>query len=136
MISDEERRKVAEELRSESETWLDTFPSATVEEEAFGSAVLSDLMVFVGLDYESPVYAIYARLADLIERPTCNNVSEFGSHAVMRGDAFKDEEFDFVCSRCGINLMGDEMDSSPLLDGKLEHHALSFCPNCGAEVVE
>lgn len=136
MINDEERRKIAEDLRGESETWMDTFPGATVEEEAFGSAVLSDLMVFVGLDDESPVHAIYARLADLIDRPKCKNVSEFGSHTVMQGDAFKDEEFDFVCSKCGINLMGDEMDSSPLLDGKFEHHALSFCPNCGAEVVE
>lgn len=74
MVNDEQRRKVAEELRSESETWRDTFPSATIEEEAFGAAIMSDLMIFVGLDDESSVHAIYARLADLIDRPTCQMV--------------------------------------------------------------
>lgn len=128
MINDEERRKIAEDLRGESETWMDTFPGATVEEEAFGSAVLSDLMVFVGLDDESPVHAIYARLADLIERPTCNNVSDFGHNTAG--------SFDFVCSHCGSRLIGDGMYCSPLVDDRFSHYGIKFCPNCGAEVVE
>lgn len=67
MINDEERRKVAGHLRETSELWRETFPDATTEEEAFGSAIMSDLLMFVDLDYESPVHVIYARLADLIE---------------------------------------------------------------------
>lgn len=136
MINDEGRRKIAEDLRGESETWMDTFPGATVEEEAFGSAVLSDLMVFVGLDDESPVHAIYARFADLIDRPTCNNVSDFGSHTVTQGDYFKGKIFDFVCSRCGFRLIGDERYNSPLVDYRFSHYEPNFCPNCGAEVIE
>ena len=74
---------------------------------------------------------------DDIDRPTCENVSCFGSHTVTQGDYFKGEIFDFVCDRCGVRLMGDEMGSSPLLECKLGHHApLHYCPNCGSEVVE
>lgn len=77
MISNNERREVASKLRSESETWRDTFPSATIEEEAFGAAIMSDLMIFVGLDDLAPVHAIYARLADLIEpQPIDGNTSD------------------------------------------------------------
>lgn len=127
-INDEKRREVAEELRSESESWRDTFPSATIEEEALGAAVMSDLLVFVGLDDSSPVHAIYERLADLIDRPTCKNVSEFGSNT--------GSNFDFVCSRCGSRLMSDKMHGSPLVDDRFRHYSINFCPNCGAEVVE
>ena len=65
----------------------------------------------------------------------CRNVSEFGNHMVTVGNYSHDECFDFVCSRCGIRLSGDEMDSSPLLDEKLTHHALRYCPYCGSEVM-
>lgn len=140
MINDEQRREVAQRMRNEihfmrlDREWYEA-ESNVVEcgNRAFRNIAHSVIpFSYLGNDY----IGIVERLADLIDRPKCNNVSEFGSHAVTRGDAFKDEEFDFVCSRCGIHLMGDEMDSSPLLDGKLEHHALSFCPNCGAEIVE
>lgn len=66
---------------------------------------------------------------------TCKNDSKFGSHTVTVGDYSQDECFDFVCSRCGIHLDGDEMDSSPLLDEKFSHYALRYCPYCGAEVI-
>lgn len=115
-ISDTERREVAEKLRSESETWRDTFPSATIEEEAFGAAIMSDLMVFVGLEDESPVHAIYARLADLIDLPTCHDVSSFN-------DVFK-------CSECGVSL--DDLTAEV---GSADFMPL-YCPACGAEVID
>lgn len=122
MVNDEERRKVAEELRSESETWRDTFPSATIEEEAFGAAIMSDLMVFVGLDDQSPVHAIYARLADLIDRPTCFDTYN------------KDSKF-FTCGACGFS--DSQIVVNPFTLGirsvKPSYH---YCPNCGKEVVE
>lgn len=117
MINDEKRRKIAKELRSESETWRDTFPDATIEEEAFGAAIMSDLMVFVGLDDESPVHAIYARLADLIDRPTCQMVECTIDHG--------SRSWGMRCTACGKEF---------------EHMKPSYgwrnCPNCGAEVVE
>lgn len=128
MVSDEQRRKVAEELRSEAEAWRDTFPDAMPEGEGIDAAIMFDLIGFVGLDDESPVHAIYARLADLIERPTCNNVSDFGHNTAG--------SFDFVCSHCGSRLIGDGMYCSPLVDDRFSHYGIKFCPNCGAKVVE
>lgn len=136
MISDEQRRKIAEELRSEAEGWRDLFPDAMPEGEGIDAAIMFDLIGFVGLDDESPVHAIYARLADLIDRPTCNNVSDFGSHTVTQGDYFKGKIFDFVCNRCGFRLIGDERYNSPLVDYRFSHYGIKFCPSCGAEVVE
>lgn len=112
MINDEKRRKIAKELRSESETWRDTFPDATIEEEAFGAAIMSDLMVFVGLDDESPVHAIYARLADLIDRPICKSL------ATKPAD-------ELLCSECGEHVDIAYMENAD------DYHA-RYCPNCGA----
>ena len=67
-------------------------------------------------------------LADLIDRPTCNNVSEFGHNTAS--------SFDFVCGNCGSRLIGDGMYCSPLVDDRFSHYGIKFCPNCGAEVVE
>lgn len=116
MINNEQRREIAEDLRRESETWWDTFPDATAKEEAFGAAVLSDLMIFVGLDDESPVHAIYARLADLIDRPTCKNL------ATKPAD-------ELLCSECGEHVDIAYMDNTD------DYHA-RFCPNCGKEIVD
>lgn len=115
MISDGQRREIAANLRSESEAWLDTFPDAMIEEEAIGAAIMSDLVVFVGLDDSSPVHEIYARFADLIDRPTCKN-SEY----------LYDGSF-FECSECGERW--------ELTCGSPADNNLSFCPRCGAEVV-
>lgn len=127
-INDEKKREVASKLRSEAEGWRDLFPDAMPEGEGIDAAIMFDLIGFVGLDEQSPVYAIYARLADLIDRPTCNNVSEFGHNTAS--------SFDFVCSHCGSRLIGDGMYCSPLVDDRFSHYGINFCPNCGAEVVE
>lgn len=66
-INDEKKREVASKLRSEAEGWRDLFPDATPEGEGIDAAIMFDLIRFIGLDDESPVHAIYARLADLIE---------------------------------------------------------------------
>lgn len=115
MISDGQRREIAANLRSESEAWLETFPDAMIEEEAIGAAIMSDLVVFVGLDDSSPVHEIYARLADLIERPTCTVVS------VMFRDSLDEYEVELSCGD-SIRWLGSAED-------------LAFCPSCGAEVI-
>lgn len=52
-------------------------------------------------------------LADLIDRPTCENVGG--------EDGTNGEYYDFFCSACGF--------AAGVTDPK-------YCPNCGAEVVE
>lgn len=116
-INDEKRREVASKLRSEAEGWRDLFPDATPEGEGIDAAIMFDLIRFVGLDDLSPVHAIYARLADLIDRPTCKMVEctiDHGSHS-----------WGMRCTACGKEF---------------EHMKPSYwwhnCPNCGADVIE
>lgn len=108
MISDGQRREIAANLSSESESWRDTFPDAMIEEEAIGAAIMSDLVLFVGLDDSSPVHETYARLADLIDRPACRKVIP----DEMEGYVF--------CSECGAEIG--------------EYGVPNFCHSCGAEV--
>ena len=129
-ISDEERREVAAKLRA-LEPWAHFEVGEPITREEFEEAL--GLEYVIGDSYDA---VGIRRLADLIERPTCKNVSDFGNHTVTQGDYFKCEVFDFVCDRCGVHLIGDEMCNSPLLECKLGHHApLHYCPNCGAKVV-
>ena len=79
-INDEKKREVASKLRSEAEGWRDLFPDATPEGEGIDAAIMFDLIGFVGLDEQSPVHAIYARLADLIEPQTIDGETSDGYH--------------------------------------------------------
>lgn len=134
-MTNKERREVAKIMRNEAQLWHKLLPGTYIN-LGETSALLQDIMHFVGINGRAEPETIYNRLADLIDRPTCKNNSEFGSHTVTVPDAANDECFDFVCSRCGIHLMGDEMDNSPLLDDRFRSYALRYCPNCGAEVQE
>lgn len=105
MISDEERHEVAEELRNGG--------IARDSEEAY---VL--LLSRVGIRPQLPATSTYedamVRIADLIDRPTCEDVF------VPRGDGFT-PYVEFKCSACGCS-----------------HVSLTYvcyCPNCGAEVI-
>lgn len=108
MISDEERREVAarmrEILRDDPHGWLD--------------AMVMNAVTDVMGDGEK----IGETVADLIDRPTCRNVSGYQ-------DVFECSE-----CRCRVELITEvcnehgEPFSVPLIP--------SWCPNCGAEVVE
>lgn len=129
-ISDDQRREVAARLREvetmeyDGDEWCDE------------GDVLDALGLYNDGDPSSCDPEKVAFLADLIDHPTCNNVSDFGSHTVTQGDYFKGKIFDFVCSHCGFRLIGDEMYNSPLVDYRFSHYGIKYCPNCGAEVVE
>lgn len=59
---------------------------------------------------------------------TCRNDSKVGSNS-------PGWLFDFKCSECGDELCAEEMGNSPLwVDGDAE--PISYCPNCGAKVVD
>lgn len=61
---------------------------------------------------------------------TCRNISDRGEN--LSGDHWL---FDFVCSECGTGLCADEFGHSPLLLDD-ESIQISYCPNCGARVIE
>ena len=111
MTSDEKRREVAARLRvySHDFDFDDSNPFWYVSKAAFGDVDIR------------PYYSVFARLADLIDRPTCRNVSGC--------------QDTFECSecRCKVELIAEvcneygEPFGVPLMP--------SWCPNCGAEVL-
>lgn len=115
MISDEERREVARNLREiEERTLLDV-----------ADGELLDLLAeAVGLDgYEGEHFegGLLYCLADLIDRPTCRNIGD---------------DYMFKCSECGaefepVTVNGNEY-------GEVFYTTLKplYCSACGAEVVE
>lgn len=114
MINDSERREVAARLRGFKEH-RDEAPLIFTE-QVHNAMVLRAIRAVIGKG------DIFQRLADLIDRPTCRNVSE---HQDV-----------FTCSecRCKVEIIGEECNEygecfcAPFMP--------SFCPNCGAEVVE
>lgn len=101
MISDRQRRKVAARLRNGG--------IARNSEEAY---VL--LLSLVGIRPQLPATSTYedamVRIADLIDRPTCEMTCE--------GEGFR-------CSACGEFHDMSGFDRFPF----------AYCPNCGAEVI-
>lgn len=105
MTSDEKRREVAATMRAISVRGVRSFSLG---------AVLNSILTS-GAPRPTTDMAILANLADLIDRPTCEDVS------VPRGDGFT-PYVEFKCSACGCS-----------------HVSLTYvyyCPNCGAEVVD
>lgn len=107
MISDEERREVAERLRSASARRGDV------------PWMVEDLMLALGFRcYEDGEDQLFDRLADLIDRPTCDVRMGVTGHVG-------------VCMRCGamVEMRAAVFDATEALPTR-------YCPNCGAEVVE
>lgn len=103
MASDKERREVAATMRAIS--------GRGVKDLTLGE-VLNSILTG-GAPRPTTEMAILANLADLIDRPTCEDVS------VPRGDGFT-PYVEFKCSACGCS-----------------HVSLTYvcyCPNCGAWV--
>lgn len=108
MISDDERREVVKRLRNGG--------VARDSKEAY-----TLLLWCVGIRPQLPATSTYkdamARLADLIDRPTCRIWYVPGSA-------------DRSCSACGVTFS-----TGTYQGGDHDEHEFMFCPNCGAEVV-
>nr|DAG15081.1 MAG TPA: DNA-directed RNA polymerase [Caudoviricetes sp.] len=107
MVTDDERREVAAKLREPKESLL-----------AYADEELIRLRREVGC---APRQNLYERIADLIDRPTCNDVGD---------------DWEFHCSACGCELDIREMEvGEPTMwkDGAAQ--VPKYCPSCGAEVV-
>lgn len=112
MISNEERRAAAARLRQ--------FLSTSQSEHACGYDGLQTVGSLVGTSVGEN---ILARLADLIDRPTCKPKD--------RGRGYVDAVCDsFWCPNCSFEI--------DVHIGEDQHltEAAKYCPNCGAEVVE
>lgn len=117
-VSDAERREVAQKLREDPER---IGPCDLTDGELL-DVIAADVGVRSSCgDFDAK---LMDRLADLIDRPTCTNVS-----------ARKNNEF--LCSECRCQLEITRVtDISP--DGLTlvtENVVPGFCPACGAEVV-
>ena len=115
MISDNERREIATRLR-ESREFISCLPKTTLEQNAFDTFEL--ILACIGYEQGN----LFDRLADLIDCPTCEN-------ADGRWDIFE-------CSACGCKV---ELTVEAYTEyGDPVHVAFipSYCPSCGAEVVE
>lgn len=114
MISDKERRRAVAELRKASTGAYRHVDALDVIANSIGVDIVGKF------DYEAEKET-YAAIADLIDRPTCRNVSGYQ-------DVFECSE-----CRCRVDLITEvcnehgEPFSVPLIP--------SWCPNCGAEVV-
>lgn len=109
MISDSERREVAARLRYEESA--DPGCLNTIGEWYLISFLQSiNRAVDNGTEYH-----LRERLADLIDRPKCENAADPYDGGL------------FVCSKCGERW--------ELACGNLADNHLCFCPRCGAEVV-
>ena len=109
MISDSERREIAAILRGLDER-IDGVPLMCTEQE-HDAMVLSAIRAVIGNG------DIFHRLADLIDRPTCQMVEctiDYGSRS-----------WGMRCTACGEEF--EHMKPS---------YGWHYCPNCGAEVGE
>lgn len=108
MINDEKRREVADKMRG-------------YDVSEFKESAIVPFLECLGHGYTN-WRGVLDELADLIDRPTCRNVS--GHQDV------------FTCSecRCKVEIIGEECNEYgecfcvPFMP--------SFCPSCGAEVVD
>lgn len=108
-ISDTERREVARKLRE--------IEGRTTSELTDGELLdlLADKVRFGRYGSKNFDEMLFGRIADLIDRPTCENIA----------DPY-DGSF-FECSKCGERW--------ELTCGSPADNNLNFCPRCGAEVV-
>ena len=127
MITDEERRDVAQKLRglpidmySTIDEWEKDglFINNSVSDEGDYSQIHDAVFGYFPAEYMHPgdYEELHERLADLIDRPTCETIEHGGpdeSHVCKS------------CSRCSYGWFEDINDKP-----------YSYCPNCGAMVLD
>lgn len=112
MISNEERREVAQSMRDEADNWRHSVIGQSVNLDDV-PAMWRDMMRRIGFEGVQPASCLYYALADLIDAPSCCNVS--------------DHDGVFECSECGQKM--------PTFDGDSDWIPVSYCPVCGRKVV-
>lgn len=133
MISDKERREVAERLRALP---IDTYAAINewekgglfidenLSDEADYSQIHGAVLGCFPAEHMHPIdyKELHERLADLIDRPTCHNAS--GCDNV------------FKCSECGAEFEPIAVNGNECGDVFYTPLKPLYCSACGAEVVE
>lgn len=110
MISDTERREVAARLRYEESA----DPGCL---NMIGEWYLVSFLQSINRAVDNGIeYRLRERLAGLIERPTCENGERLNERT-------------FLCSACGY-------EAYTYSDSNCNPHDFSYCPDCGAEVMD
>ena len=128
MISDEERRRIAKALREPSNP-LDIHASLY---NALGTCAEAVATTVPADYYEHNNRRLLNRLANLIDRPTCELV-----------EVWDDERMEHYldCTACRFGRLAIELDdegkrfNSRALWASVDHTTLTHCPYCGADVV-
>lgn len=117
MISDSERREVAQGLRELRRT---TYYREEIVENICDAISIADPVN----TFREPE-DVYELLADLVDRPTCHDVADFDRES-------------FKCSRCGFRVLSIDgaPDAAKLVGTKGGVIDFGYCPNCGARVTE
>ena len=112
-----ERRNIVELMRGEAADFRrlgEEHGDAWTVDLGDVPAIFQDITHYVGLDGVVRADALFDRLADPIDRPTCRNL------AIKPAD-------ELLCSECGEHVDIAYMENAD------DYHA-RYCPNCGAEV--
>lgn len=117
MASDKERRGIAEFLRDEADYWRDYHKdddTLCMSDSDFTESILEAF----GFDGEAvPVYEVFDKLADLVDRPTCYlELTDVETHGNAKVRIYE-------CSECGRTC--EEI-----------YGKYGRCPHCGAEAVD
>ncbi|EBA40609.1 hypothetical protein COLAER_00281 [Collinsella aerofaciens ATCC 25986] len=117
MITDEERRKIAEKLRDQAEAWRCMMPDIRMSDRRLTDSIH---MAFGLDDVDTTVHEALDALADLIGRGECKNVYD--------GSVQDSCDNGFLCSVCGCKVEDEE------------HYRVSgtwnYCPGCGRVVLD
>ena len=106
MITDEQRREVAKELRDLADTGCIRYAEEFYDE----------LREIIAFNRDGSFDGVAESLADLIDRPTC----EMTECSIDHGS----RSWGMRCSRCGTEFEHEK-----------PAYGWRYCPNCGAEVV-
>lgn len=132
MITDEHRREVAQKLRELDMSDIEV-DGCIIDSPKYVGLLLMR-MLDAACDYRDGLHhfpgffsaqAVVELFADLIDRPTCNDVADFDRES-------------FKCSRCGYRVLSIDgaPDAAKLVAPEGGVIDFGYCPNCGAEVVD
>lgn len=132
MITDNERREVAQKLRERNMSDIEVDGYIIDSSKYVGLLLMR--MLDAACDYRDGLHyfpwlfsaqAVVELFADLIDRPTCNDVSDLDHES-------------FKCSRCGYRVLSiyGASETAKLVAPEGGVIDFGYCPNCGAEVVE
>ena len=132
MITDEERREVAQKLRglpidmySTIDEWEKDglFINNSVCDEGDYSQIHDAVFGYFPAEYmhSGDYEELHERLADLIDRPTCHDTGELANS--------------FTCSECGFHESKLTVNPFTLSFSHIKP-SYCYCPNCGAVIVD